>query len=107
MPDQHTYESLMNTPAHKPGMEEHVNRGPQHAVQSEGDARDSSGNREGARRAVSPPTRSAFGADSASDPAPPAAKPAAPASTDPSLSIVGKVRDQQYSGIVDKMAGKE
>lgn len=92
MADKTTYESEMNQSAHRPGMEGVVNRG---------DARDSSGNREGERRAVSAPTRSAFGADSASDPAPKAAPaPAAAPKTDP-LSIVGATRDTQYSKIVD------
>lgn len=64
MPQETTYHDEINQPAHRPGMESVVNRG---------DARDASGNREGARRTVSAPTRSAFGADSASDPAPRAA----------------------------------
>lgn len=107
MPDQSTtYQKEMATPAHKPGMEAVVNRGPQHAVASEGDTRDSSGNRTGERKTVSPPTQSAFGPSSASDPAPappPAQKP--PASNHEPLSVIGKVRDQQVSDIVDKAAG--
>lgn len=100
MPDKTTYQSEMNTPAHKPGMQGVVNRGPQHAVPSDGDTRDSSGNRQGARRTVSAPTQSAFGAASKSDPPPPPDTPPKVASPDP-LSIVGKTRDAQVSQIVD------
>ena len=106
MPDKTTtYEKEMATPSHKPGMEGVVNRGPQHAVASEGDTRDQSGNRTGARKTVSPPTQSAFGPASASDPPPPPASSPKPASSPDPLSIVGKVRDQQVSDTVDKIAG--
>lgn len=101
MPDKTTYQSEMNTPAHKPGMEGVVNRGPQHAVASEGDTRDASGNREGARRTPSAPTQSAFGPVSNSDPAPAPAKTAPPAPDHEPLSIVGSTRDAQYSKIAD------
>lgn len=78
-----TYDSEMNQPAHRPGMEKVVNRGAD-------DARDSSGNREGERRSAAPPTRSAFGADSASAPAPD--ETPAPTPDRPSLPISGKAR---------------
>lgn len=90
---------MPEAPLHKPGMEGVVNRGPQHAVPSEGDSRDSSGNRTGARRTVSAPTQSAFGPASASDPPPAPDTPPKTASPDP-LSIVGKTRDAQYDKIV-------
>jgi hypothetical protein len=87
MPDKVTYDSEMNQSVHRPGMEKVVNRAD--------DARDSSGNREGGRRSVAPPTRSAFGADSTSDPAPKEEAPSAsPAATTP-LSIVGTTRTAQ------------
>ena len=108
MPNPTTYQSEMATPAHKPGMEGVVNRGPQHAVPSEGDARDSSGNRQGARRTVSAPTQSAFGPASASDPAPPPAPPAAkpaPSQTTDASGIGGRMREQKIMDTVDKAAG--
>lgn len=67
MPDP-TYESEMSQPVHRPGMEGVVNR-----QQPAADADDEP------RHTVSPPTRSAFGAASRSDPAP--AAPAKPAAT--------------------------
>jgi hypothetical protein len=90
-----TYESEMNQPVHKPGMESVVNRGA-----AADDPKDSSGNRSGPRRAVSPPTRSAFGADSASDPAP-KAPPQAPAPTPDASGIGGRMREQQIMDTVD------
>lgn len=97
-PDDTTYESEMNQPVHRPGMEGVVNRGT--------DARDQSGNREGPRRTVSPPTRSAFGADSASDPAPKAPPKAAPASPSPDGSgIGGRQREQAIMDEVAKAGG--
>jgi hypothetical protein len=110
MPQPTTYESEINTPSHKPGMESVVNRGSQHAVPSEGDTRDQSGNRTGARRQVSPPTESAFGPASHSDPPPPtsSANKQAPPST-PSADMTpgsgGKVREQKITDYVDKAAG--
>lgn len=98
MADETTYESEMNQTAHRPGMESVVNRG--------ADARDQSGTREGARRTVAPPTQSAFGAASASDPAPaPAAKPAATAPDSLGTDIRGKAREQKMNDIIDKAAG--
>jgi hypothetical protein len=88
-----TYESEMNQPVHRPGMEKVVNRGD--------DARDQSGNREGARRAVAPPTRSAFGADSASDPAPKAAPAVAAPPPAPVSGVGGRMREQAITDIVD------
>lgn len=68
-----TYESEMSQPVHRPGMERVVNRT----------------NPDGTRQ-VSPPTRSAFGADSASTPAP---KEEAPAAVDRQpLPLSGKGR---------------
>lgn len=113
MADKTTYDSEINQPTHRPGMEGVVNRTlvgaggvktgqmAQHArAVTPNDAGDQDGNRVGARRTVSAPTRSAFGEDSHSDPAPKSApEPAAPKS-DP-LSIVGTTRDAQYSKTVD------
>jgi hypothetical protein len=94
MPKETTYESEMNQPSHRPGMESVVNRGD--------DARDSSGTREGARRQVSPPTRSAFGADSASDPAPREAAAAPPAADDsPGAGTGGRQRTEKILGQAD------
>lgn len=106
MPDP-TYQSEMSQPVHQPGMEGPVNRGPQHAVASEGDERDSSGNREGARRTVSAPTQSAFGPVSKSDPPPkstPAPAAAAPAEDSPGAGIGGKIRTQKILSQVDAMS---
>ena len=65
------------------------------------DARDQDGTRQGPRRQVSPPTRSAFGSDSDSDPAPKAA-PAAPVSTPPGpVHISGKIRTAQNLDAAD------
>lgn len=57
MPDP-TYESEINQPVHRPGMEGVVNRGSMASSDDE------------PRHVVSPPTQSAFGPASASDPAP-------------------------------------
>jgi hypothetical protein len=105
MSDTTDYAKEMSTPAHKPGMQNVVNRGPQHAVPSEGDARDSDGNRQGPRRTVSPPTQSAFGPASASDPAPAAAAKAAPSQSTSVSGIGGRMREQQIMDTVDKAAG--
>jgi hypothetical protein len=97
-----TYSDEINQPVHRPGMEKVVNR------QMADDPRDASGNRTGDRPTVSAPTRSAFGPDSASAPAPKAAPPAsAPASTSqsPVNAIDGKQREQQITDYVDKAAG--
>jgi len=98
MADETTYDSEMNQPSHRPGQEGAVNRGAQHAVPSEGDE----------RHHVSPSTRSAFGPDSASDPAPkvaPAA-PAAPAGGEPAESgdfgVGGRQREHAITEAVDK-----
>lgn len=91
-----------NDPVHRPGMEKVVNR--QHAAD---DARDASGNRTGDRPTASAPTRSAFGADSASAPAPNKA-PAPPpptASAPPPTAVSGAQRDAQTSAYVDDAAG--
>lgn len=93
MSDKVTYESEMNQPSHRPGMERVVNRAD--------DARDQSGNRQGARRQVSPPTRSAF--DSASDPAPKEAAPAAGPEKD-KLDIRGDVRTAQNLQAADDIS---
>jgi len=96
MADETTYEDEMNQSVHRPGMESVVNRG---------DARDASGNREGARRTVSPPTRSAFGADSESDPPPKETpKAAAPAPDSLGTGIGGRQREQKIMDYVDKAA---
>lgn len=93
-----TYDQEINQTAHRPGMEGVVNR-----ASSTDDARDSSGNRTAARPTVSPPTRSAFGPDSASDPAPKAAPTpaAAPAAPDGS-GTGGRQREQAIMDTVDK-----
>jgi hypothetical protein len=102
-----TYESEINQPAHRPGMEGAVSRGPQHAVPSEGDPRDSSGNRQGGRRTVSPPTRSAFGADSASDPAPhnPAASGSSGTPDELPVGSGGRAREAAIDEVVSKAGG--
>jgi hypothetical protein len=101
MADATTYQGEIGQAVHRPGMEGVVNRGGKNLMtHSTGvfaitdDPRDQSGNRQGPRRTVSPPTRSAFGPDSASDPAPKEDTPAAPSSPDP-LSIRGNVRTAQ------------
>jgi hypothetical protein len=99
-----TYNDEINQPAHRPGMEKVVNR------QMADDPRDASGNRTGDRPTVSAPTRSAFGPDSASAPAPKAAPPPAvdPSSTSTSNAvnaIEGKQREGQITDYVDKAAG--
>lgn len=99
MADEPTYQSEMSQPSHRPGMESVVNRGSD-------DPRDSSGNREGGRRSVAPPKRSAFGADSASDPAP--AAPSKPPATTADSSIAGsggREREAHIMSEVDKAVG--
>lgn len=101
MADKTTYEGEMNQPKHRPGMESVVNRGAD-------DPRDQSGNRLGSRRTASPPTRSAFGADSASDPAPKAPPQAAatpPAPASPGSGIGGRQRTQAIEDEADKASG--
>jgi hypothetical protein len=93
MPDKTTYETEMSQPVHKPGMEKIVNR-------AADDPKDASGNRVGARRTTAPPTRSAFGPDSASDPAPKGAPPPAAPDVQP-LSIVGATRTAQNMQTAD------
>jgi hypothetical protein len=66
------------------------------------DARDQDGTRQGPRRAVSPPTRSAFGPDSASAPAPPKAPPAPSAPAAPSSPGSGKGGRQRTQAIEDE-----
>jgi hypothetical protein len=98
-PNQTSYAEEMNQPAHRPGMENVVNR------QQADDPRDSSGNRTGDRPTVSAPTRSAFGADSASDPAPKSPPGASSSSSDsPVNAVEGHEREQQISSYVDKTA---
>ncbi len=92
MADKVTYDSEMNQAAHRPGQEGAVNRGPQHAVPSEGDD----------RHHVSPPTRSAFGADSASDPAPKSAPRPAPATNTAEPSMGNKAGYDPIQSAVDK-----
>lgn len=109
MPDKTTYESEMNTPAHRPGMEGVVNRGGKnlatHGTGVQDDPKDASGNREGARRTVAPPTQSAFGPRSASDPAPKAPAPApAPAPSSDGSGIGGRMREQKIMDTVDDAA---
>ena len=97
-PPSTTYNDEINQPAHRPGMEKVVNR----AIAAD-DPRDSSGNRTAGRPTVSPPTRSAFGPDSASDPAPketPA--PAATPDESPVNAIGGRAREDQIMSAVDK-----
>jgi hypothetical protein len=106
MPNPSDYEAEMSHPVHRPGMEKVVNR--QHAAD---DPRDAAGNRLGSRPRPSPPTRSAFGADSSSSPAPTpaAAPPPADNSSTPAESPVsgigGREREAQIMDYVDKAAG--
>lgn len=97
-PPSTTYDQEINQPAHRPGMQGVVNRA------STDDPRDASGNRTGDRPTASPPTRSAFGPDSASSPAPKAAAPAPAATPDesPVNAIDGKLREDQIMTAVDK-----
>lgn len=87
MPDP-TYASEMSQPVHRPGMESVVNR-----AQPAADAGDEP------RHTVSPPTQSAFGAASRSDPAP-AAPPKAPSSAtaadddSPGAGALGRQRER-------------
>jgi hypothetical protein len=93
MADKTTYDSEINQAAHRPGQEGAVNRGPQHAVPSEGDE----------RHHVSPPTRSAFGADSVSDPPPKTAPaPAAEPAESGDFGIGGRQREHAITEAVDK-----
>lgn len=93
MADKTTYESEMRQPSHRPGQEGAVNRGPQHAVPSEGDA----------RHHVAPPTRSAFGADSVSDPPPKSAPPATAAPAESGdFGIGGRQREHAIMEATDK-----
>lgn len=71
-PSSTSYDAEINQPAHRPGMEKTVNR-----VVATDDPRDQAGSRTAGRPQVSPPTRSAFGADSSSAPAPKAPPAAA------------------------------
>ena len=96
MADETTYDSEINQRAHRPGQEGAVNRGPQHAVPSEGDE----------RHHVSPPTRSAFGADSASDPAPKAAPSAAAAPASDTLGM-GGIRGASHEHAIMDTVGKD
>lgn len=97
MPDKTTYQSEMSTPSHRPGMEKVVNRAD--------DPKDASGNRQGGRRTVAPPTQSAFGPASASDPAPKAATAApAPRPSDDASGIGGRMREQKIMDTVDDAA---
>lgn len=100
-----------DAPVHRPGMESVVNR--KHQPQAD-DPRDSSGNRTSSSRpAPSPPTRSAFGPDSESDPPPKTASSPPPASSStagdvaesPVTAIPGKAREAQIMDYVDKAAG--
>lgn len=95
-----SYDQEINQPAHRPGMEKVVNR--QHAAD---DPRDSSGTRTGNRPTVSAPTRSAFGPDSASDPAPNSPAPAQAPAASAVNAIDGGLREQQINEVVDKAAG--
>lgn len=97
MPKETTYADEINQTAHRPGMEHVVNRGD--------DARDQSGTREGVRRQVSPPTRSAFGADSASDPAPKEEAAAAPPAPEVMSGIGGRQREAKIMDEVEKAGG--
>lgn len=100
-PPSTSYDSEINQPAHRPGMEKVVNR-----AAAADDPRDSSGNRTAGRPTVSAPTRSAFGADSVSDPAPKAAPaPAAPAAASPVNAVEGHEREGQITNYVDKASG--
>jgi hypothetical protein len=92
-----SYDDLINQPAHRPGMDKVVNR--QHAAD---DPRDQSGNRTGDRATPSPPTRSAFGQDSDSDPAPKSPPPAAGAEESPVNAVAGGEREAQITDYVDK-----
>jgi hypothetical protein len=91
-----TYADEMSQPVHKPGMESVVNRGTPDT--------DKDGNRTGPRRTVSPPTQSAFGPASASDPAPASPKPSAAPTPDPdsAAGIGGKAREATVMGQVDQ-----
>jgi hypothetical protein len=114
MPDKSStsYADEINQPIHKPGMAGTVNRG---AMASGSgtmgdsdpgaaghDLRDANGTRLGERRTASPPTQSAFGPASASDPAPaaPASPPKAP-DPDSAVGVGGKARETNVMGQVD------
>lgn len=97
MPKETTYADEINQAAHRPGMEHVVNRGD--------DARDQSGTREGARRQVSPPTRSAFGADSAADAAPKEEVTAATPSAADTSGVGGRQREATVMSEVEKAGG--
>jgi hypothetical protein len=104
------YDDDINQSAARPGMEGPANRGGLSASVTEvssktgeNDMRDQSGNRSGPRRTVSPPTRSAFGPDSASDPAPPKTPPpAAAAPSSPGSGRGGRQRTQAIEDAADK-----
>lgn len=92
MADETTYDSEMNQPSHRPGMESVVNRG---------DARDSSGNRTSDTR----PTVAAGKVDPFSikdDPAPTPPAKTPPAAADDGSGTGGRQREQVISGQVDK-----
>lgn len=115
MPDKSStsYSDEINQPIHKPGMATTVNRGAM--AQGSGtmgnsapgasghDIRDANGTRVGERRTASPPTQSAFGPASASDPAP--AAPSAPSAPKPdpdnAAGAGGKAREATVMGQVD------
>lgn len=90
MPDP-TYESEESQPAHRPGMEKIVNRT----------------NPDGTKQ-VSPPTESAFGPASKSDPAPvkapPPAAPTPAAADSPGSGAGGRVRTQKILSQADDMS---
>lgn len=108
MADQHTYDSEMSQPSHRPGMEGAVNR----ATAGAGGTSVGQGPRKVAaalddgRNVASPPTRSAFGADSRSDPAPKAQPtPAAPQAAADSSGVGGRMREQHIMDEVAKAGG--
>ena len=92
MADKITYDSEINQPAHRSGMSDAVNRGPQHAVPSEGDE----------RHHVSPSTRSAFGADSLGDPPPKTPPKASPSPNASEPTMGNKAGYDPIQDAVDK-----
>ena len=115
MADETTYESEMNQPAHRPGMESVVNRGPAVKMQSRNapepimQSRDKNGNETQAERPTVAPGRiDPFSIKD--DPAPkrtPAPANSAPAGTDQQTNqgisgIGGRTRESQVMNATDK-----
>jgi len=102
MADETTYESEMNQPVHRPGMESVVNRGAKSAAQvaAQADPRDSSGNRTADDRPVAKAGKiDPFSVSG--DPAPKAAPKPAATPPDPATGIGGRDREATIMGQVD------